>query len=112
LLTAYRETTVSATVNSSTYSIDLSLSNVFNFTLNSSCTFTFTNPPASGTLQSVTVILTQGGGTKTATFTNAKYTDGVTPSLSTGNGQVDVLTFFTLNGGGTYYGTFAMANVS
>jgi len=112
LLTAYTETTTSASVTG-TYTIDLTLSNIFIITLNGSCTFTFSNPPASGTLKSCTVILIQGtGGSKTATFTNAKWTDAVAPVLSTTAGQIDVLTFFTYNGGTSYFGTFAMANVS
>jgi hypothetical protein len=36
----------------------------------------------------------------------------VAPVLSTTAGQIDVLTFFTYNGGTSYFGTFAMANVS
>jgi hypothetical protein len=112
LLTAYTETTQSASVSGS-YTIDLSLANIFIITLNGSCTFTFSNPPASGTLKSCTVILIQGsGGSKTATFTNAKWTDAVAPVLSSTAGQIDVVTFFTYNGGSSYFGTFAMANVS
>lgn len=112
-LNGYTEAVTTATVSTSTYNIDLSLSNIFDLTLNSSTTFTFTNPPATGVLQTVTVILRQGtGGNKTATFTGAKYTDGQVVPLSTTAGQIDVLTFFTVNGGSFWFGTFAMANVS
>lgn len=112
-LNGYTEAVTTATVSTSTYNIDLSLSNVFDLTLNTSTTFTFTNPPSSGVLQTVTVILRQGtGGNRTAAFTNARYTDGQIVPLSTGVGQVDVLTFFTVNGGSFWFGTFAMANVS
>jgi hypothetical protein len=101
------------TVSTSTYNIDVSLSNIFDITLGANVTFTFTNPPSSNILQPVTIILRQdGNGNRTATFTNAKYTDGVLPQLSTGANQIDVLTFFTVNGGTFWFGTFAMANVS
>lgn len=113
-LQSYREVvTTVGTVSGATYNIDLSLSNIFDITLGNNVTFTFTNPPASGTAMNATVILRQDAtGNRTATFTNARYTDGVTPILSTGANQIDVLTFFTINGGTTYFGSFVMANVS
>lgn len=112
-LKAYSEAVTTATVSTSTYNLDTSLTNIFDITLSNNVTFTFTNPPASGTSRSVTVILRQGSpGSRTATFTNAKYSDGILPVLSTGTNQVDVLTFFTVNGGTFWFGTFAMANVS
>ena len=113
VLQAYEERFVAlGSISSGTYNIDLSLSNLFTITLSSNVTFTFTNPPASNKSKPVTIILTQGtGGSKTATFTNAKYTDGTTPILSTGVGNIDVLTFFTINNGSSYFGTFAMADI-
>jgi hypothetical protein len=111
---AYSETvTTVGTVSTSTYNIDLSLSNIFDITLGNNVTFTFTNPPSSGVSKPATIILRQDAtGSRLATFTNAKYTDGQLPVLSTGANQIDVLTFFTVNGGSFYFGTFAMANVS
>jgi len=111
-LQSYRETVTTVTVSTSTYNLDLSLSNIFDITLNTSCTFTFTNPPASGTAITATVILRQGVGSRSAAFTNAKYSEGTLPTLSTTAGQIDVLTFFTVTGGTFWFGTFAMANVS
>jgi hypothetical protein len=111
---AYNETvTTVGTVSTATYNIDLSLSNIFDITLGNNVTFTFTNPPASGISRNCTVILRQDAtGSRLATFTNAKYTDGTAPILSTGANQIDVLTFFTVNGGSFWFGTYAMANVS
>lgn len=111
---AYREVVNTVgTVSAATYNLDLSTANIFDVTLGNNVTFTFTNPPSSGIAQNATIILRQDAtGNRTATFTNAKYTDGQAPVLSTGASQVDVLTFFTVNGGSFYFGTFAMANVS
>jgi hypothetical protein len=112
-LTSYREkiTTV-GTVSSSTYNIDLNLSNIFHITLGTNVTFTFTNPAASGTLVSATIILRQDAtGNRTATFTNARYTDGILPLLTTTGSAVDVLSFFTIDGGANYFGSFVMADV-
>lgn len=113
-LEAYRETiTTVGTVSASTYNIDTSLSNIFDITLGNNVTFTFTNPPSSGYSRPVVIVLRQDGtGNRTATFTNAKYTEGQTPTLSTGASQIDVLTFFTVDAGSNWFGTFAMANVS
>lgn len=113
-LQSYREVvTTVGTVSDTTYNIDLSLSNIFDITLGNNVTFTFINPPSSGNAMNATIVLRQDAtGNRTATFTNAKYTDGNAPILSTGANQIDVLSFFTINGGSTYFGAFAMANVS
>lgn len=112
-ITRHTEAVTTATVSTLTYNIDLSLSNVFNLTLSSNTVFTFTNPPASGVLRPVTVILTQDAtGGRTSSFNNVRYTDGTAPQLTTTANAVDVLTFFTINGGSWYFGTFAMAAVS
>lgn len=112
-LRAYSEEVTTVSVSASTYNIDTSLSNIFDITLQNSVTFTFTNPPSSGIARPMTIILRQdGAGNRTASFTNARYSDGITPVLSTGANQIDVLTFFTVNGGSFWFGTFAMANVS
>lgn len=113
-LTSYKESvTTVGTVSGTTYSINLALGNIFDITLGNNVTFTFTNPPSSGTLMNCTIILRQDAtGSRTATFTNAKYTDGVTPVLSTGANQIDMLSFLTVNGGTSYFGSFVMANVS
>jgi phage-related tail fiber protein len=113
-LEAYQEKVqVVGIVSTTTYNIDLSLANVFDITLGANVTFTFTNPPASNFSKPTTIILRQGSaGNRLATFTNAKYTEGVLPQLSTGVNHIDVLTFFTINGGSFWFGTFAMANVS
>lgn len=113
-LQAYREyVNVVGTVSAATYNIDLSTANIFDITLGNNVTFTFTNPPTAGIAQNATILLRQDAtGNRLATFTNASYTDGTAPVLSTGANQLDILTFFTVNGGSSYYGTFAMANVS
>lgn len=111
---AYKEkVTTVGTVSTSTYNIDTSLSNIFDITLGANVTFTFTNPPSSGFSRPVVIILRQDGtGSRTATFTNAKYTEGQLPTLSTGTNDIDVLSFFTVDAGTSWFGTFAMANVS
>lgn len=112
-LKAYSESVTTTSLAAGSHNLDVSQTNIFDITITGNVTLTFTNPVASGSLQSVTVILRQDGvGGRLATFTNAKYTDGQAPQLSTGANQIDVLTFFTVNAGTFWFGTFAMANVS
>ena len=110
----FRESvTTVGTVSTSTYNIDLSLGNIFDVTLGNNVTFTFTNPPPSGTSGYATIILRQDTtGSRTATFTNARYTDAQTPVLTSTGNSVDVLSFFTINGGTIWFGSFVLANVS
>ena len=112
-LKAYGEIVSNVGGVSGTANIDLSTSNIFDITLTNSTTFTFINHPPAGVTRPVTIVLRQPAvGGKTASFTGALYTDGTAPVLSTNNNAIDVLSFWSINGGTTFFGTFAMANVS
>lgn len=112
-LQSYKEKIVTIGTVSANANINLNLGNIFDITLGANITLTFTNPPAATFSQPATIILRQDAtGNRTATFTGALYTDGQLPQLSTGANDIDVLTFFTLNSGTSWFGTFAMANVS
>ena len=80
--------------------------NVQSWTLNASCTFTM--PSGSGLKPgtSMTLILTQDGSSRTGTFTGVKWAGGTAVTLSTGDDDVDILTFTTFNGGASpvWYG--------
>lgn len=98
---------------SGSVSVDLGSANIFIYTLIGSTTFTFTNPPASNISKPVTLIIRQDGvGSRTASFTGAKWTDGTAPTLTTTANKYDVFTFFTVDGGSSYFATYAMANVT
>lgn len=110
---SYSEVVTTLASTTAAQDLNLNLSNIFDVTLTQNTTFTFRNTATTGFGMPVTVILRQGGsGSYTASFTGARYSDGVTPVLSTTVGQIDVLSFFTVNGGSFWFGTFAMANVS
>lgn len=101
----YSETSTSA--NSGTaYTIDLESGNVFEITLTGNCTFTYSNPPATGKAGSFTLILKQDGtGSRTATWPAAvKWAGGVAPILTTTASKTDILTFITRNAGTDWYG--------
>ena len=90
-------------------SIDVEDGNVVTLEVSTgSTTITFTNPSASGTACSMTLIVTNGGS-QTFTVTNAIYVGGNAPSLTVSG--VDWLEFVTLDGGATWVGFAAGLDV-
>ena len=100
------ETVVANATSGSTDTIDLEDGNVHNVTLTANCTFTFSNPPASGTSGSFTLFLNQDGtGSRTATWPGSvKWAGGTAPTLTTTASRTDILVFTTIDGGMKWYG--------
>lgn len=72
-------------------------------------TLTFSNPPATGRAGSFTLIATQGGKHSITYPSGVAWASGASPTLSaTGT---DVLTFFTVSAGSTWYGFHAGADL-
>lgn len=109
----YKEYANTASVTGAT-TLDLSTTNIYNMTLTGNTTLTFTNPPASGTLYSLMIIAKQDAtGSRIITWpASVKWPNASAPTLSTGANAVDVLNFFTVDGGTTYYGALSLANLS
>ena len=82
----------------STLTLSLSSASVQTITLSASCTFTMPTATAGATL---TVVLSQGGS-YTATFTGVKWSGGTAPTITTGAGKIDILTF--VSDGTNWYG--------
>ena len=83
--------------------IDLSASNYFTKTIAGDSTFTFSNPPASGTVGSFTLELTYSSGT--ITWPGSVYWNGTgqtAPTITAG--KVQLFVFSTRDGGTTYRG--------
>ena len=79
--------------------IDLSAGNYFTKTISGNSTFTFANPPASGTVGSFTLELTHSSGTVTWP-SSVKFNSDTAPTLATGKTH---LFFFVTDDGGTRY---------
>ena len=79
--------------------IDLSAGNYFTKTISANSTFTFSNPPASGTVGSFTLELTHTSGTVTWP-SSVKFNSDTAPTLTTGKTH---LFFFVTDDGGTRY---------
>ncbi len=90
-------------IGGGTQDIDLTLGNVVTGTVDTSATtFTFSNPPASGTAGSFTLKLTNGGSQTVTWPASVDWPGGAAPTLIAAG--VDVLTFFTTDGGTIWYG--------
>jgi hypothetical protein len=86
--------------------IDLSTGNYFTKTISANSTFTFSNPPSSGTVGSFTLELTHTSGT--VTWPSAvKFPADTAPTLTTGKTHLFV---FVTDDGGTRYRGAALAD--
>lgn len=98
-------------IGGGTQDIDLESGNVVTATVDTSeTTFTFSNSPASGTAGSFTLILTDGGSQTVNWPASVDWAGGTAPSLTSSG--VDVLAFFTTDGGTTWYGFSAGLDLS
>ena len=101
VLKDYSETKVAMAA----HAVDLELGNVFTYTLSGGQTLTFTNPAASGTACSFTMIITNGGSATLTWPTSIDWAAATAPTLSSAG--VDVLTFTSIDGGTIWYGIAA-----
>jgi molybdopterin-binding protein len=87
--------------------IDITDGNVITATLNvATTTFTFSNPSASGSCCSFTLILTQdGSGSRAVTWPGAvQWASATAPTLSSGAADVDIFAFITVDAGTNWFG--------
>jgi len=87
--------------------IDITDGNVITATLNVATTaFTFSNPSATGSGCSFTLILTQdGSGSRAVTWPEeVKWASATAPTLSTGAADVDIFAFITVDAGTNWFG--------
>jgi len=82
--------------------IDLSTGNYFTKTISANSTFTFSNPPSSGTVGSFVLELTHTSGTVTFP-SSVKFPEDTAPTLSTG--KTHLFVFVTDDGGSRYRGS-------
>jgi hypothetical protein len=106
-LDAYKETSVSATVGTTTYTVNCNTTNTFKLTMTGNPTIAFSNVPTSGTVFSLTLVLVHSGGARTVTFpASVKWQGGTAPTLSA-SGDTDIITLFTMDGGTNWYASTA-----
>ena len=102
---SYNETYVAPTSSSNATTIACESGNYFKHTLTENTTFTFSNPPSSGTGYSFILHLIQDSSARTVTWPGSvDWAAATAPTISTGNGDDDFFVFATSDGGTTWYG--------
>jgi len=82
-------------------------------TMNASITtLTLSGAPASGTVGTFTLFITQDAtGSRTITWPAAvKWANGVAPTLTTTGTKIDIVTLTTYNAGSTWFGLVVAQN--
>lgn len=105
--------TVSAHGNiGSTETIDYEAGNVHTGTADANCTFTFSNPPATGKAGSFTLILSADGSVRTHVWpASVKWAAAAAPTMTGTSGKIDILSFITLDAGTSWLGLVAGQNL-
>jgi hypothetical protein len=101
IATSYNETYVA--LSGTSPSVDCESGNVFSLTTSGTTTFTFSNPPATGTAYGMVIKLT-AGGTHTINWPASVDWAGATAPDAPASGETDILCFITYDGGTTWYG--------
>ena len=102
---SYNDTYVAPTSSSNATTINCETGNYFKHTLTENTTFTFSNPPASGTGFSFVLHLIQAASAKTVTWPNSvDWAAATAPTISTTSGADDFFVFATSDGGTIWYG--------
>lgn len=105
VLKDYGETRTTPSSSSNTLTLDYSLSNVFRVaTTENITTVTISNPPASGTCGSFTLIVDYGGAHTITWPASVRWPAATAPAQTKVNGKTDVFTFVTTDGGTKWFG--------
>jgi len=120
VVTSYNETFIAVTSSSNATTIDCEAGNVFSHTLSENTTFTFSNPPASGTAYGFSLKIVQDASASGYTVTWPSSVDWPSadapaslgaPRLTSTASAVDQFVFYTHDGGTTWYGFTAGLNL-
>lgn len=104
---SYNDTFNAVTSTTNATTVDCETGNAFSHTLTENTTFTFSNPPASGTGFGFYLKIVQDAGANGYTVTwpaSVDWAGGTAPTLTATASAVDVFVFITHDGGTTWYG--------
>ena len=107
IVDSYNETYAAVTSSSNATTVNCEAGNAFSHTLTENTTFTFSNPPASGTAFSFSLEIIQDGSASgfTVTWPGAVDWPAATAPTPTATASAkDVFVFYTRDGGTTWYG--------
>jgi len=101
------------TSSSNAVSLNLRLGDNFSHDLTEATTVSFANPAASGKVSAATLRVIQGSTARVITWhSSIKWAGDEAPTLSTGDDDVDIFVFYTVDAGTTYYGFTAGQDMS
>ena len=101
---SYNDTYVSVASGASP-AINCETGNYFKHVLDQNATFTFSNPPTSGTGYSFVLHLVQDSTSRTVTWpSEVDWAAATAPTISAGSGDDDFFVFATSDGGTIWYG--------
>ena len=104
---SYNETYAAVTSSSNATTVNCEAGNAFSHTLTENTTFTFSNPPASGTAYSFSLEIIQDASASGFTVTWPSSVDwpaATAPTLTATASAKDVFVFTTRDGGSNWYG--------
>jgi len=102
---SYNEKYTAVTSTSNATTVDCEAGNTFMHTLTENTTFTFSNPPASGTAYTMSIEIIQDSTARTITWpASVDWPAATAPTISADSGAVDVFVFTTRDAGTTWYG--------
>ena len=104
---SYNETYSAVTSSSNATTVNCETGNSFSHTLTENTTFTFSNPPASGTAYSFSIEIIQdsGGSGYTVTWpSSVDWPAATAPTLTATASAKDIFVFTTRDGGTNWYG--------
>jgi hypothetical protein len=107
IVDSYNEKYSAVTSSTNATTVDCETGNAFSHTLTENTTFTFSNPPASGTAFSFSLELIQDASASGFTVTWPAAVDwpaATAPTLTATASAKDVFVFYTRDGGTTWYG--------
>ena len=107
IVDSYNETYGAVTSSSNATTVNCEAGNAFSHTLTENTTFTFSNPPASGTAYSFSIEIIQDASASGFTVTWPAATDwpsATAPTLTATASAKDVFVFTTRDGGTNWYG--------
>ena len=105
--TSYNEAYVAVTSSGASTTVNCEAGNAFSHTLTENTTFTFSNPPASGTAYSFSIEIIQDASASGFTVTwptSVDWPSGTAPTLTATASAKDVFVFYTRDGGTNWLG--------
>lgn len=111
----YFEVLDQPSISTGVLTLDMTNGNVFDVVLDENVTtVNFNNPPASGKVGNLSLFLKQDatGGYSIVWPSSVKWASGTAPTLSTSANMLDILVFFTIDGGTNWYGSLGGVNFS